>query len=80
VRPIWADASAHRIQSDLAPRLSAHGHRLLVASDLNLLYGYSEHSFTSAHAETRECSRLGQPKATVEGQGCDGIDSKHTVA
>lgn len=41
--PIWADASAHRILSDLSPLLSARGHRLLVAGDLNLLYGYGEH-------------------------------------
>jgi hypothetical protein len=41
--PIWADASAHRILSDLSPLLSRRNHRLLIAGDLNLLYGYGEH-------------------------------------
>jgi hypothetical protein len=46
--PIWADASAHRILSDLSPLLSARGHRLLIAGDLNLLYGYGEHGNVAA--------------------------------
>lgn len=41
--PIWADASAHRILSDLSPLLSRRNHRVLVAGDLNLLFGYGEH-------------------------------------
>jgi hypothetical protein len=41
--PVWADASAHRILSDLSPLLSRRNHRLLIAGDLNLLYGYGEH-------------------------------------
>jgi hypothetical protein len=41
--PIWADASAHRILSDLSPLLSRRNHRLLIAGDLNLLFGYGEH-------------------------------------
>lgn len=41
--PIWADASAHRILSDLAP-LVHDQHRLpvLVAGDWNILHGYGE--------------------------------------
>jgi hypothetical protein len=46
--PIWADASAHRILSDLSPLLSARGHRLLIAGDLNLLCGYGEHGNVAA--------------------------------
>ena len=46
--PIWADASAHRILSDLSPLLSRRNHRLLIAGDLNLLFGYGEHGNTVA--------------------------------
>jgi hypothetical protein len=39
-RPIWADASAHRILSDLAPLVyDAHRLPLIVAGDWNILYG-----------------------------------------
>jgi hypothetical protein len=46
--PIWADGSAHRILSDLSPLLSRRDHRILVAGDLNLLYGYGEHGHQQA--------------------------------
>jgi exonuclease III len=40
---IFADASAHSILSDLSPLLtSADNHKLVVAGDLNILYGYGE--------------------------------------
>lgn len=39
-----ADASAHRIISDLSPLVTKEvGNRLIVAGDWNLLYGYGEH-------------------------------------
>jgi hypothetical protein len=41
--PIWADASTHRILSDLSPLLSRRNHRLLIAGDLNLLRGVWQH-------------------------------------
>jgi endonuclease/exonuclease/phosphatase family metal-dependent hydrolase len=41
---IYADASAHRIVSDLSALLRRQsGHRLLVAGDWNILRGYGEH-------------------------------------
>ena len=43
-RRIFADASAHRIISDLSAFIGAeHGHRLIAAGDLNILHGYGEH-------------------------------------
>ena len=43
-RPIYADASAHRLLSDLAQLVTTRrGHRLVLAGDLNVLYGYGEH-------------------------------------
>jgi hypothetical protein len=40
---IYADASAHRIISDLSALVhDAEGHRVVAAGDLNLLYGYGE--------------------------------------
>ena len=42
-RLIYADAAAHRLLSDLASLItSERRHRLLVAGDLNILYGYGE--------------------------------------
>lgn len=41
---IYADASVHRILSDLAQLVtSREGHRIIVAGDLNILYGYGEY-------------------------------------
>jgi endonuclease/exonuclease/phosphatase family metal-dependent hydrolase len=43
-RWIYADASAHRIVSDLSALIGTeHGHCLLVAGDWNILRGYGEH-------------------------------------
>ena len=43
-RRIFADASAHRIISDLTAFIGAeHGHRLIAAGDLNILHGHGEH-------------------------------------
>lgn len=40
---IYADASVHRLISDLSVLVgSQRGHRILVAGDLNVLYGYGE--------------------------------------
>ena len=39
---IYSDASSHRLISDLAALVAwQHGHRIVVAGDLNLMYGYS---------------------------------------
>jgi len=41
---IYADASAHRLVSDLAALVSSQrGHRILVSGDWNILQGYGEH-------------------------------------
>ena len=41
---IYADASVHRLISDISPLIGKQsGHRLLAAGDLNILYGYGEH-------------------------------------
>jgi endonuclease/exonuclease/phosphatase family metal-dependent hydrolase len=43
-RWIYADASAHRIVSDLSALIGRErGHRLLIAGDWNILRGYGEH-------------------------------------
>lgn len=40
---IYADASVHRLISDLSVLIGTQtGHRILVAGDLNILYGYGE--------------------------------------
>lgn len=45
--PIWADGSAHRILSDLAPLLwNQRRHPVVVAGDWNILRGYGEHGST----------------------------------
>ena len=42
-RPIFADASAHRLVSDISALIPAgKGHKVIVAGDWNLLYGYGE--------------------------------------
>jgi len=42
-RWIYADASAHRVISDLSVLIGQEtGHRILAAGDLNILYGYGE--------------------------------------
>ncbi len=42
--PIWADASAHRILSDLVPVLHNARHLpVVIAGDWNILFGYGEH-------------------------------------
>lgn len=41
---IYADASVHRLISDLSVFIGQQtGHRIIVAGDLNVLYGYGEH-------------------------------------
>jgi len=40
---IYADGSAHRILSDLSVLMPSPNHRLLVAGDWNILFGYGEH-------------------------------------
>jgi hypothetical protein len=41
---IYADASVHRLISDLSALVaSQRGHRIVVAGDLNVLYGHGEH-------------------------------------
>jgi exonuclease III len=46
-RPIYADASAHRLLSDLSALVTSPGrHRIVAAGDLNILYGYGEHGDT----------------------------------
>jgi hypothetical protein len=43
-RAIYADASAHRLLSDLSALISARkNHRIVAAGDLNILRGYGEH-------------------------------------
>lgn len=40
---IYADASAHRLVSDLSMLIGRqHGHRIIAAGDLNILHGYGE--------------------------------------
>ena len=42
-RPIYADAAAHRLLSDLSAIVtSPRGHRIIAAGDLNVLHGYGE--------------------------------------
>jgi len=42
--PCWADASAHRLLSDLTPLLwDQRRHPVLIAGDWNILYRYGEH-------------------------------------
>jgi hypothetical protein len=40
---LYADASAHRILSDLSALMASPQHRILVAGDWNILFGYGEH-------------------------------------
>jgi exonuclease III len=40
---IFADASAHRILSDLSVLMASPDHRVLIAGDWNILFGYGEH-------------------------------------
>ncbi len=41
---IFADASAHRLVSDLSALIGQqNGHKIIVAGDLNILYGYGEY-------------------------------------
>jgi hypothetical protein len=43
---LYADASAHRLLSDLSALLGSPRHRLIVAGDWNILYGYGDHGDT----------------------------------
>jgi hypothetical protein len=43
---LYADASAHRLLSDLSALMGGSRHRLIVAGDWNILYGYGEHGDT----------------------------------
>lgn len=45
-KTLYADASAHRLLSDLSALMGSPGHRLIVAGDWNILYGYGEHGDT----------------------------------
>lgn len=40
---MWADASAHRMISDLSLLIAKRGTRIVAAGDLNILHGYGEH-------------------------------------
>jgi len=52
---IYADASCHRLISDLAALIgSQRGHRIIAAGDLNVLHGYGEHG--SAYWQSRYVS------------------------
>ena len=43
-REIYADASAHRVVSDLSQFVATEtGHRIIAAGDLNVLHGHGEH-------------------------------------
>ena len=42
----YADASAHRILSDLSALVGSADHRLVVAGDWNILRGYGEYGST----------------------------------
>jgi hypothetical protein len=44
--PIWADASAHRLLSDLTPLVSDQRRPVIVSGDWNILRGYGEHGDT----------------------------------
>jgi endonuclease/exonuclease/phosphatase family metal-dependent hydrolase len=48
---IYADASAHRLLSDLSGLISRRNHRIVAAGDLNILRGYGEHG--NAYSEAR---------------------------
>jgi exonuclease III len=51
-KQIYADASVHRVISDLSAFVGhTHQHRVVAAGDLNILYGYGEHG--SAHWASR---------------------------
>ena len=69
---IYADASVHRLISDLSALVaSQHGHRILVAGDLNVLYGHGERGKRLlAHAlrdgvQPDECDRVAVRRSTV---------------
>jgi hypothetical protein len=49
-RPIWADASPHRLLSDLSPLIWDGKHPLVVSGDWNLLFGYGDHGDALAAA------------------------------
>ena len=58
-RVIYADASAHRLLSDLAPLVTGRPRvdgPLIVAGDLNVLYGYGEYGTPTGSAGMRPCS------------------------
>ena len=55
--PVYSDASAHRLLSDVAGLVTkVHKHRLIVAGDWNILYGYGEKGDRYWQAGTRACS------------------------
>ena len=41
-RPIYADASAHRIISDISALIDSRNHRIIVAGDFNIFHGYGD--------------------------------------
>jgi hypothetical protein len=43
---IFSDGSAHRILSDLSVLMATPRHRLIIAGDWNILFGYGEHGHT----------------------------------
>jgi hypothetical protein len=62
-RPIYADASAHRLISDLCILMdSQRGHNILVAGDFNILFGYGEYGDSYWGA-----AQPGPPSAAFDG-------------
>ncbi len=59
---IYADGSVHRLISDLSVLIGQQkGHRILVAGDLNILYGYGENG--SAYWASRYATVFGRMSA-----------------
>ena len=53
----YADASAHRLLSDLSGLIRTRKkHRIVAAGDLNILRGYGEHGDPTGRVATRRCS------------------------
>ena len=74
--PIYADASAHRLLSDLSGIVNdARSHRIVAAGDLNVLHRYGEHgnSYIGRHG-TRRCS------TAPSRWGCDSLGRRHPTA
>ena len=75
-RWIYADASAHRIVSDLSVFVGRQrGHRILAAGDLNILRGYGEHGsgYWAARYDT-VFSRMQVVNPAVPARGREGTN------